>query len=300
MGFRLMAVHAHPDDESSKGAATMARYAAEGNEVMVVTCTGGERGSILNPAMDRPDVVADLVGVRTREMAEAAEILGVQQRWLGFIDSGLPEGKPIPVLPDGCFARENIDVAVRPLVQLIREFRPHVMITYDENGGYPHPDHIMTHIISLRAWNEAAADTNPGLGSPWAVQKLYYTHGFIRSRLELLDSHYRELGEPSPLGEALARWRQTGDIMTRVTTQVPCGEYFGHRDRALIAHATQIDPEGPFFAVPLEVQQSVWPTEEFELARTRVRTTVPETDLFAGCVPDEQWLADSTVAAEKE
>lgn len=299
MGFRLMAVHAHPDDESSKGAATMARYAAEGHEVMVVTCTGGERGSILNPAMERPEVVADLVGTRTREMAEAAEILGVEHRWLGFTDSGLPEGKPVPVLPDGCFARENIDVAVRPLVQLIREFRPHVMITYDENGGYPHPDHIMTHIISIRAWNEAASDENPGLGSPWAIQKMYYTHGFIRSRLELLDGYYRDKGEPSPLGEAMARWRGTGDIMTRVTTQVPCGEYFGHRDRALIAHATQIDPNGPFFAVPLEVQQSVWPTEEFELARTRVRTTVPETDLFAGCIPDEQWLAEGA-GAEKE
>ena len=129
MSLRLMAVHAHPDDESSKGAATMARYAAEGHDVMVVTLTGGERGSILNPAMDRPEVVADIAAVRVAEMAEAARILGVQHRWLGFVDSGLPEGSPTPVLPQGCFAREKVEDAVKPLIQAIREFRPHVLIT---------------------------------------------------------------------------------------------------------------------------------------------------------------------------
>src|SRR5699024_6471413 len=103
-GLRLMAVHAHPDDESSKGSATMARYVAEGVHVLVETCTGGERGDILNPAMDRPDIVADLTGVRVREMARAADILGVDHHWLGYVDSGLPEGDPTPPLPEGCFA----------------------------------------------------------------------------------------------------------------------------------------------------------------------------------------------------
>ena len=288
MSLRLMAVHAHPDDESSKGAATMARYATEGNDVMVVTCTGGERGSILNPAMATPEVERDLVSVRVAEMEAAAAALGVQHRWLGFVDSGLPQGTPTPVLPDGCFARQRIDVAVRPLIQVIREFRPHVLITYDENGGYPHPDHILTHIISLRAWNEAGTDAHPELGEPWEVQKLYYTHGFIRARLLEMDRWYRRRGEESPLGEALQRWRGTGDIMTRVTTQVRCDAWFEARDRALLAHATQIDPNGPFFAVPIEVQREVWPTEEFELARTRVRTTLPEDDLFAGVTPDDE------------
>ena len=91
-GFRLLAIHAHPDDESSKGAATLARYANEGNEVMVLTCTGGERGSILNPAMDRPEVRENMIELRKKEMAKAAEILGIKQRWLGYVDSGLPEG----------------------------------------------------------------------------------------------------------------------------------------------------------------------------------------------------------------
>ncbi|MBV7295702.1 mycothiol conjugate amidase Mca [Corynebacterium sp. TAE3-ERU12] len=297
MAKRLMAVHAHPDDEASKGAATMARYAREGVEVMVVTCTGGERGSILNPAMDLPEVRDNMHEVRVGEMAESARILGVQHKWLGFVDSGLPQGMPTPVLPDGCFARERIDTAVRPLVKAIREFRPHVLITYDENGGYPHPDHIMTHIISMRAWNEAAAGA-PELGAPWQIQKMYYTHGFIRKRLELLDADYKERGEESPLAPALARWRGGGDLMRRVTTQVPCSEYFHLRDEALIAHATQIDPKGPFFAVPLDVQRRVWPTEEFELARTRVRTKLPENDLFAGVIPDAEWTAEVSSAAE--
>ena len=288
MSLRLMAVHAHPDDESSKGAATMARYAAEGHDVMVVTLTGGERGSILNPAMDRPEVVADLAAVRVAEMAEAARILGVQHRWLGFVDSGLPEGSPTPVLPQGCFAREKVEDAVKPLIQAIREFRPHVLITYDENGGYPHPDHIMTHIISVRAWTEAATDAHPELGEPWEIKKMYYTHGFVRRRLLALDAYYVDRGLPSPLGEPLKRWvSERGDIMERVTTQVPCADFFDARDDALRAHATQIDPNGPFFAVPADVQRRVWPTEEFELARTRVRTSLPEDDLFAGIDPDE-------------
>ncbi|WP_298088663.1 mycothiol conjugate amidase Mca [uncultured Corynebacterium sp.] len=283
MGLRLVAVHAHPDDESSKGAATMARYAAEGHEVMVATLTGGERGSILNPAMDRPEVAENIAEVRIAEMAEAARILGVQHRWLGFVDSGLPEGSPTPVLPDGCFARENVEDATKPLIELIREFRPHVMITYDENGGYPHPDHIMQHIVTVRAWAEAAQDVYPELGEPWEIKKMYYTHGFVRRRLLTLDAYYTDRNLPSPLGEALKRWvANRGDIMERVTTQVPCGDWFDARDDALRAHATQIDPNGPFFAVPTDVQRRVWPTEEFELARTRVRTSLPEDDLFAG------------------
>ena len=140
--LRLMAVHAHPDDESSKGAATMARYAREGVDVLVATLTGGERGDILNKAMERPEIRADLAAVRRAEMARAREILGVRQQFLGFTDSGLPEGDPLPPLPEGCFALQPLEVAARPLVRAVREFRPQVILAYDENGGYPHPDHV--------------------------------------------------------------------------------------------------------------------------------------------------------------
>ena len=160
--LRLMAVHAHPDDESSKGAATTARYVHEGAEVLVVTCTGGERGDVLNPKLkDDPHILRDIVQVRREEMASAAAHLGVQHTWLGFVDSGLPEGDPTPPLPEGCFALEPLEVPTEGLVRVVREFRPHVMTTYDEHGGYRHPDHVMTHRRTRAA--VAALDPAPAL-----------------------------------------------------------------------------------------------------------------------------------------
>ncbi|WP_019200553.1 mycothiol conjugate amidase Mca [Tsukamurella sp. 1534] len=283
-GYRLLAVHAHPDDESSKGAATMARYAAEGDDVLVATFTGGEAGDILNPAMDVPGVKDRLPEVRREEMAKAAAILGVEHRWLGFVDSGLPEGDPLPPLPEGSFATLPVEVPTEVLVRLIREFRPHVMITYDENGGYPHPDHIMTHTVSMAAY-EAAADPEqyPDAGEPWQISKVYYSHGFLRGKFQSFADEFEKNGLPNPYDEWLARWKdEKNDMMARVTTQVECGKYFPVRDDALRAHATQIDPNGPFFAVPMEWQQRLWPTEEYELAKTNVSTRMPETELFSG------------------
>ena len=153
----------------------MVRYARSGADVMVATLTGGERGDILNKAMDRPEVRADLPRIRREEMARAREILGVRQKFLGFVDSGLPEGDPLPPLPDGCFALQKLEDAAEPLVALIREFRPHVILTYDENGGYPHPDHVKTHEITVEAFDAAAdPDRYPGSGAPWQPLKLYY------------------------------------------------------------------------------------------------------------------------------
>ena len=289
-GYRLMAVHAHPDDESSKGAATSAKYAAEGNEVLIVTLTGGERGDILNPAMDRPGIKERMTEVRKEEMAKAAAALGVEQTWLGYVDSGLPEGDPLPPLPEGSFATLPVEVPTEKLVELVREFRPHVMITYDEHGGYPHPDHIMCHKVSVAAF-EAAGDPAafPDAGEPWTVSKLYYTHGFIRDRMVLFSEEFEKNGQESPFAEWLSKWDPSrGDLMGRVTTQVECAEYFPQRDDALLAHATQIDPNGMFFAVPLEWQQRLWPTEEYELAQTRVTTAIPETDLFTGVSLDDE------------
>ncbi|HEX4702830.1 MAG TPA: mycothiol conjugate amidase Mca [Pseudonocardiaceae bacterium] len=282
--LRLMTVHAHPDDESSKGAATLARYVAEGHDVMVVTCTGGERGDILNPAMDKPGVLARMPEIRLAEMAEAARILGVQHRWLGFVDSGLPEGDPPPPLPDGCFAVVPLEESTAALVALIREFRPHVLVTYDENGGYPHPDHIRTHEVSVAAF-DAAGDPErfPDAGVPWQPLKLYYSHGFSRKKLMAFHDAMLARGLESPYDEWLKRWDENQpDTLDRVTTKVECADYFPVRDRALRAHATQIDPNSRWFAVTTEIQREVWPTEEYELARSLVDTTVPEDDLFAG------------------
>lgn len=281
--LRLMHVHAHPDDESSKGAATTARYVAEGVEVLVVTCTGGERGSILNPNMDRPDVLANMAAIRRQEMASARRILGIRQEWLGFVDSGFPDGEPPPPLPDGCFGLQPVERAAAPLVGAMRTFRPHVVTTYDENGGYPHPDHVMCHSVTVAAFDAAGdADAYPDQGDPWQPLKLYYHHAFNRERTQALHDEMLRRGLESPYADRLARWAPDRAHDDRITTRVPCADYFPVRDRALLAHATQIDPEGSWFDVPLEVHQKAWPTEDYELARSLVEAELPEDDLFAG------------------
>jgi mycothiol S-conjugate amidase len=282
-----MAVHAHPDDESSKGAASTARYVAEGVDVLVVTCTGGERGEILNPKLaDDADVLANLGDVRRSEMERAREILGVEQEWLGFVDSGYLENYSVEQrdqLPDGCFARVPLTQATAPLVALMRSFRPQVVTTYDEEGGYPHPDHIMCHDITIAAF-DAAGDPEryPNRGEPWQPLKLYYHHGFHKRRFETLHEALLAEGLESPFGEWLEDWVDGPDLENRITTSVPCGDYFEVRDDALRAHATQVDADGWWFGVPLDLQRRVWPTEDFELARSLVPTDLPENDLFAG------------------
>nr|WP_036342990.1 mycothiol conjugate amidase Mca [Micromonospora purpureochromogenes] len=281
--LRLMAVHAHPDDESSKGAATMAKYVAEGVDVLVVTATGGERGSVLNPKMDRPDVWANIGDIRRAEMDAARAILGVEQAWLGFVDSGLPEGDPLPPLPEGCFALQDVDVAAAPLVRLMRQFRPHVVTTYDEEGGYPHPDHIMTHKVTVAAFDAAGdPDRHPELGEPWQPLKLYYDVGFSRAKIMSLHEAVLAAGLESPYGDWMKRWDERPDKGARITTRVECADYFPVRDDALRAHATQIDPDGFWFQVPMELQKRAWPTEDFQLARSLVDSPLPESDLFAG------------------
>ena len=272
--FRLMAVHAHPDDESSKGAATMAKYVAEGHGVLVVSCTGGERGDVLNPKLaDDVHILRDLVEVRREEMRAAQEILGVDHVWLGFVDSGLPEGDPLPPLPEGCFALEPLSVTTEALVREIRRFRPHVVTTYDENGGYPHPDHIMCHRVSMAAF-EAAADPEafPHAGAPWQPLKLYYNATFSKARIAAFHEALLALDEESPYEQWLERWDRPD---RPVTTRVPCAEYFETRDRALLAHATQIDPDGAFFKVSRETQATIWPTDDFECALSYVPLTTP-------------------------
>ena len=287
--MRLMAVHAHPDDESSKGAATTARYAAEGARVMVVTLTGGERGDILNPAMDLPEVHGRIHEIRIDEMRKAAEILGVEHHWLGFVDSGLPEGDPTPPLPEGCFALEPLEVPTEALVQVIREFKPHVMTTYDENGGYPHPDHIhATRCRSPRTKPRPTTGCYPDAGRRGTSRSCTTTTASCGSACSCCRRSSPSMARRgrSTNGSSTGIRRSTCST-GRVTTRIECSEYFSQRDEALLAHATQIDPSGDFFAAPIEWQQRLWPTEEFELARSRVPISLPETDLFEGIEPSD-------------
>ncbi|MCL8251003.1 mycothiol conjugate amidase Mca [Aeromicrobium fastidiosum] len=284
--LRLMHVHAHPDDESSKGAASTAKYVAEGVDVHVVTCTGGERGSILNPQFQHPGIEDDpelITEIRREEMDRAREILGVTQDWLGFVDSGWPEGDPKPPLPEGCFGLVSVEEAAEPLVRLIRSFKPHVLTTYDENGGYPHPDHIMCHLVSVEAYEAAADPTRyPDAGEPWQVSKLYYHLGWSYAKMEAIAKACEEHGLENPYAERFKDWERKPEDEARMTTQVECAEYFEVRDAALLAHATQIDPDGWFFSIPREIQAEAWPSEDYQLIDAKVETSLPETDLFAG------------------
>ncbi len=286
-GLRLMHVHAHPDDESSKGAASTVKYVELGVDVHVATCTGGERGSVLNPAMDLPDVLENITEIRRAEMDAAREILGIRQDWLGFVDSGWPEGDPKPPLPEGCFALVPLEEAVEPLVRLIREFRPHVLTTYDERGGYPHPDHIKCHEISVEAFNAAGdPDRYPAAGEPWQPLKLYYHHTFNRPRIVALHEAMMAHGVESPWADRMTEWEPEPEWDARITTRVECAAYFPVRDQALMAHRTQVDPDGGWFSLPLAQQTQAWPWEDYELVTSHVESPLPEDDLFAG-IPDD-------------
>lgn len=283
MTFRLIAVHAHPDDESSKGAATYAHYLDQGIEVLIVSCTGGERGDVLNELVARdPKSRRDLAGLRREEMNRAREIIGFEHRWLGYQDSGLPdEGDP---LPPGSFADIPAEVSAGVLVGLVREFRPHVMITYNEQGGYPHPDHIRCHEISRLAWELSGdAESYPETGEPWAIKKLYYEEIFNAERVgrvyQWLVEHDAEsplMGQFAELNERMQRRGYTG------TAKIDVGRFFERRDAALRAHASQVPPDSPFFFWPNELQREAWPFEDYRLAASRVATSEFEVDLFQG------------------
>ncbi|MDQ3451809.1 MAG: mycothiol conjugate amidase Mca [Actinomycetota bacterium] len=282
--LHAMFVHAHPDDESSKGAATMARYAKEGYRVSVVTCTDGAAGDILNPAMDRPGVVDRMVSIRREELERALQILGVNEQFdLGYRDSGYVEDfdGDGTKLADDCFFNVPTEQATGRLVEIIRAERPEVLVTYPPGGGYPHPDHIRCHDICAAAFDAAAdASAYPEAGQPWQVRKLYYVGAFNRSKVEALHQACLQRGIESPFGEWLERWDP--DETDPSTTHVDVGEYLATRSQALLAHATQIDPDGMWFRVPDDLVREIHPWEDFQLGRSEVRSDLPEASLFAG------------------
>jgi mycothiol S-conjugate amidase len=278
--LRLLSVHAHPDDEASKGAGTVARYVAEGVEATLVCCTGGEAGDILNPAMDRPEVRERLGEVRLEELATSADAIGYREVvMLGYRDSGMPD-TPENADPR-CFARADLEEAVGRLVAIVRRVRPHVILTYgDDQEGYPHPDHLRVHDISLPAFARSGdPGAFPGTGEPWTPSKLYYSM-WSRARILSMHEKFLELGLESPFGD---RWFERPSQDDRITTRVGVRDYYGARVAALKAHATQIDPNSPFwFGLPDEVVAELYPWEDYQLAESRVPTETPEHDLFAG------------------
>ena len=276
----MLTVHAHPDDEASKGAGTIARYHDAGIRTVLVTCTGGEEGDILNPAMDRPEVRDHLAEVRQRELAEAARLIGYDEVvLLGYRDSGMPDSEA-NARPEA-FANAPLDEAIGALVAVIRQERPQVIVTYnDDQSGYPHPDHLMVHDISVPAFHRAGdADWHPELGPPWQPAKLYYTV-WSRSRIEEIHKAMLDLGLESPFTE---EWFSRPSQEERITTSVEVGDYYQVCKQALLAHATQVDPTSPFwFGLPDDVAATIHPYDDYVLAHSHVDTDVPEDDLFAG------------------
>ena len=261
--LRLLTVHAHPDDESSKGAGTVHKYHHEGVHTVLVCCTGGEAGDILNPAMDKPEVRERLHDVRMEEQARATDLIGYDEVvMLGYRDSGMPD---TPENEDPrAFANAELADAVGRLVEVIRTERPQVIVTYgDDQQGYPHPDHLRVHDISLPAFDAA--------GDPVA---------WARARVVAMHEKFQELGLESPFDE---RWFERPSQDHRITTRIDVGEHDEARRAALLAHATQIDPESPFwFGLPAEVAREAYPFEDYVLARSLVDSELPEDDLFAG------------------
>jgi len=263
----LLAVHAHPDDEASKGAATVAAYHQAGVGCTLVCCTGGEEGEILNPAMDRPEVAEHLAEVRVAELRQAAEIIGYDEVvMLGYRDSGMPDSEPNSH-PEA-FANADHDEAVGRLVTVIRRVRPHVLVTYpDDRTGYNHPDHLQVHDISVPAFDAAGdADRYPEAGEPWQPSKMYFTV-WSRARIEGLHAKFLEMGLESPY----QGWSDRPSRDHLITTRIPIADHWEVRGEALRAHATQVDPASPFwFGLPDEVARTVHPYDDYVLARSLV------------------------------
>jgi mycothiol S-conjugate amidase len=288
--LRLLTVHAHPDDEASKGAPTVARYRAEGVGATLVCCTGGECGDILNPAMDRPGVRERLAEVRREELARSTELIGYDRvELLGYRDSGMPD-TPDNERPDN-FWNAPIDEAVERLVRILRRDRPQVVVTYgDDQRHYAHPDHLRVHDITLPAFERSGdPEWYPGAGEPWQPLKLYYTE-WSPTRILALHRAYEQRGLTSPFaGEWLERVR-AAEGAERITTRIDVGAYYEVREKALLAHATQVDPsESCWFGLPTDVARDAHPYDDYVLARSLVEPDPAafdedgyETDLFAG------------------
>jgi mycothiol S-conjugate amidase len=280
----LLQVHAHPDDEASKGAGTTAKYHAEGVRCVLVTCTGGEAGDILNPAADTPEIRERLHAVRMEELQASVDALGYDAlHLLGYHDSGMPDTDDNHRADN--FANAPLDEAVERLVRIIRQERPQVIITYREDRTfYPHPDHIRVWEVSVPAF-EAAGDPDrfPDAGEPWQPSKLYYVSWSV-ARVKALHAAYLARGEESPY----ERWFAGGfaDREDEFTTLIDVGDYLHKRREALLAHRTQVDPNGFWMRLPDDVIRRVFPWEEYQLARSLVDAARPEgeyeDDLFAG------------------
>jgi len=290
----LLTVHAHPDDEASKGAPTLAKYSREGVHTVLVCATGGEEGDLNNPALKEPGqpfhgldeqaTKALLAKMRPDELAASARVIGFSQvEMLGYRDSGMPES-PANSRPES-FHMADVDESTGRLVRLIRKHQPQVMITYgDDQRGYPHPDHLKVHEISVLAFDRAGDDDwYPEHGAAWQPLKLYYSV-WSRARLTAVHEALIRLRGSSPYDE---KWFERPNLDHRITTRLHIADYLWARSGALRAHRTQVDEREPFwFGLSDDELASTYPYEDWVLARSLVpvqrRDGEMEDDLFLG------------------
>jgi mycothiol S-conjugate amidase len=256
-----LALHAHPDDESSKGAGTMARLADAGLRCVLVCATGGEAGDVLNPAMDHPGVLERLTELRREELAAAAAIIGYGEViHLGYRDSGMP-GSADNRNPRA-FVNAALDEALLRVVEIVRRERPDVVFGYDSHSRYPHPDHLKVHELTV-AVSEAAADPAwyPEAGPEWTIP-LVVAPTFTSRRALALHEAMEARGLDSPLAGRVADLPPDAhepDDLVRVNV----AGFVARARRALRAHRTQVDPNGQWFAVPRAVVEVAYPYEDF-------------------------------------
>src|SRR3954447_2184966 len=296
---RLLLVHAHPDDECIGNGATMAKYVAEGRGVTLVTCTAGEMGEILVPelehlAADKEDKLGEH---RRGEIADAMKALGVtDHRWLGgfqkYRDSGMKwheDGYAIAAddVHENAFWHADLREAADDLVAVIREVRPQVLVTYDQFGGYGHPDHIQAHRVATYATSLAAVPSyRPELGEAWDVAKVYWSAVSLNRMREGL-RRLRAAGDTT----SFEGMDPDGDMPPfvvpddQLSAVVEANDFADAKIRAMQAHATQIAVDGPFFALSNNIGNQVWGTEYYRIAkgvRGPLNEDGLETDLFAG------------------
>jgi len=262
----LLAVHAHPDDESSKGAATVVRYSNGGVRCVLVSCTGGEAGQVLDPERN----TGDLADVRSAELRAAVAILGYEStHLLGYRDSGMDGAVP------GGFATIDGALVVRRLLEIMQRERPDVVVTYDAGYAARHPDHQRCHEATCAAFAAAAQ-------GPWRPRKLYGCRTHSSGRLRAMHEWLITSGRTSPYTDALA-----ANTTDETTTRVAVGKELAIAQQALVAHRSQVATDDPwFFSVPVEVLREIYPFEDYVLMQSHVPlkrgTDGYEHDLFAG------------------
>jgi N-acetyl-1-D-myo-inositol-2-amino-2-deoxy-alpha-D-glucopyranoside deacetylase len=280
----LLLVHAHPDDETISTGGVMARYAAEGAHVVCVTCTGGEHGEIVVPAMDTPENHAKLVEIRAEELRRALARLGnIDSRKLGYVDSGMMGTKENDAAES--FWQADFDEAVGRLMAIVRDVQPQVIVGYNDFGGYGHPDHIRSALIAKAAFERAADMPNPPLKLYESARDWTRMDEFRKRAAERGADAWWNPDEEESEQDRTQRMEQFAKMQAAtgpITTVVGVSDYLEAKRAAMEEHVTQLSPKMSFLALSVDDWRELMPDEEFTLRVSRVGVRIPEDDLFAG------------------